>query len=219
MEHDEETTYDVYHGWEVMQFVVEGYDTNRRFGQRDHNIRNIAAAMTQLMAIQSRNPMPQWDEALKQLVSYALLDGLVGNTDRHHENWMIAYGVDFGAAFIAIMPSYDHASSLGRELTDEKRCRILESHEVRRYLERGRGAVYVDSRRNRAPSPLRLARLLCRWIPEFTTCTLDRIHDLPEADIRAAVERVPRAFMSDVAKEFACQVIMTGRHKLLRSAR
>ena len=199
--------------------MVEGYDINRRFYQRDHNIRNIAAAMAELMAIQSRNPIPRWDHALEQLVSYALLNGLVGNTDRHHENWMIAYVVHFGAEFVEIMPSYDHASSLGRELTDERRRRILESHAVRRYLERGRGAVYVDSRRKRAPSPLRPARLLCRWIPEFTTRTLDRIHDLSEADIRTAVKRVPPAFMSDVAKEFARQVIMTGRQELLRSAR
>ena len=218
-EYDEETTYSFFHGWEAMQFVIEGYDTNRRFGQRDHSIKNILAAMAELMAVQSRNPMPRWDDALEQLVSYALLDGLVGNTDRHHENWMIAYVVDFGNAFIEILPSFDHASSLGRELTDEKRLRILESDGVRRYLERGRGAVYVDSRRKRAPSPLRLARMLCRWMPELTARTLGHIHDLSEPDIRTAVERVPPAFMTDVAKEFACQVIMTGRQELLRSAR
>ncbi len=225
LEYDKEETSCCFHGWEVMQPLIEGYDSNRRFGQRDHNVKNILAAMEKLSAAwaelvtgQNQEPMPRWDDALEQLVSYALLDGLVGNTDRHHENWMIACVFDSENALIEILPSFDHASSLGRELTDEKRLRILEADGVHRYLERGRGAVYVDSRRKRAPSPLRLARMLCRWMPGITARTLERMCDLSEADIRTAVERVPPAFMSGVAKEFACQVIMTSRQELLRSA-
>lgn len=118
----------------------------------------------------------------------------------------------------AIMPSFDHASSLGRELTDDRRRRILESNGVLRYVRRGRGGVYVDDRRQRAPSPLRLARLLCRWRPSFTRRTLDRIDSLSELDVRAAVQRVPSEFMSDAAKEFACQVVLTSRRELLRRA-
>ena len=119
---------------------------------------------------------------------------------------------------IEIMPSFDHASSLGRELTDDRRRRLLESNGVLRYVRRGRGGVYVDDRRQRAPSPPRLARLLCRWRPAFTRRTLDRIDSLSELDVRAAVQRVPSEFMSDAAKEFACQVVLTSRRELLRRA-
>ena len=87
--------------------------------------------------------MPRWDDIFEHMASYVLLDGLVGNTDRHHENWMIAYVHHCGDMWIEIMPSYDHASSLGRELTDEKRQHILNSDGVHRYLNAGRGAVYV----------------------------------------------------------------------------
>ncbi len=115
------------------------------------------------------------------------------------------------------MPSFDHASSLGRELTDERRRQILESDSVLRYVRRGRGGVYSDARHQRAPSPLRLARLLCRWRPSFTRKTLDRIHGLSELDVRAAVQRVPSEFMSDTAKEFACQVVLTSKKELLEN--
>ena len=215
-EYVEETTYFFFHGWEEMQFVVEGHDTSLRFGQRNHSIKNISIATAEPVAVQNRNSMPRWDDALEQRVSYALLGGLV---DRHHENWMIVYVVDFGNAFIEVLPSFDHASSLGRELTDEKRRRVLESDGVRRCLERSRGAVCVDNRRRRAPSPLRLARMLRRWMPGLAARTLDRIRDPCERDIRTAVERVPPGFKSAVAKEFACQVVMIGRQELLRSAR
>ena len=162
--------------------------------------------------------MPQWDHEMETLLSYALLDGIIGNTDRHHENWMIAWVHDRGDVAVEIMPSFDHASSLGRELTDDKRRQILEADRVSRYVRRGRGGVYVGDRHLRAPSPLRLARLLCRWQPTLTRKTLERIDRLSELDVRKAVRRVPCEFMSDTSKEFACQVVLTSRLELLRGA-
>ena len=117
------------------------------------------------------------------------------------------------------MPSFDHASSLGRELTDDRRTNILDSKGVLHYLNRGRGAVYVDSKHNRALSPLRLARLLYRWRPEFARRTLDRIGSVSDDEIMTPIQRVPSEFMSEIAKEFACQVVMTGKQELLRSVR
>ena len=133
-----------FHGVEVLQFVVEGYDTERRFGQRGHNIRNIAAGMTAVISAEGMEPMPRLYGALEKLASYVLLDGLVANTDRHHENWMIAYVENREGIHVDVMPSFDHASSLGRELTDDNRRRILESHGVRRYLNRGE-AVFMPA--------------------------------------------------------------------------
>ena len=211
--------YSFFHGWEVLQHVVEDYDTDLRFGQRGHNVKNITAALMYFMSVNSNNPMPRWDYTLEDLASYALLDGLIGNTDRHHENWMIAGVHDCGDMIIEIMPSFDHASSLGRELTDDKRRRILELDEVLRYVQRGRGGIYVDDRRKHALSPLRLARLLCRWRPAFTRRTVDRIDSVSEPEIRAAIQRVPPEFMSDIAKEFSCHVVMTSKEELLRSVR
>ena len=211
--------YDFFHGWEVLQQLVEGYDTALRFGQLDHNVKNIATALTVSMGVDTMNPMPMWQRAMESLASYALLDGIIGNTDRHHENWMIAWVHDRGDMTMEIMPSFDHASSLGRELTDDRRRQILEADRVSRYVQRGRGGVYVGDARRRAPSPLHLARLLCRWRPTFTRKTLDRIDRLSENDVRTAVRRVPCEFMSDISKEFACQVILTGRRELLRGAR
>ena len=208
-----------FHGVGVLQLVVDGYDTGRRFGQRDHNIKNISKGMMEILAHDDERPTPRDRETLEKLASYVLLDGLVANTDRHHENWMVAYMEDRDGMYVEVMPSFDHASSLGRELDDEKRSSILESGGVRSYLRKGRGGVYVNNRRKRAPSPLSLARLLARWQPALTERTLDKIKDLSEGNIRRAVGSVPREFMSKTAKEFAVQVVLTSKHELLRSAR
>ena len=76
---------------------------------------------------------------LRELASYAILDGLIGNTDRHHENWMFFYHPERRSYQLA--PSYyDHGSSLGRELQDasrrvsRSRRDILASDRVLNYL-------------------------------------------------------------------------------------
>ena len=61
--------------------------------------------------------------------------------------------------------------------------------------------------------------LLCRWRPEYTNRTLERIGGVPEDEIRTTIGRVPDEFMSEIAREFAFQVVMTGRRELLRSVR
>lgn len=43
---------------------------------------------------------------------YLMLDALISNQDRHHENWAIMLNNETGEQFLC--PTYDHAASLGR---------------------------------------------------------------------------------------------------------
>ena len=194
------------------------YDVNRVWLNRAHNIKNIIAAIVEIAGVGRTNPMAGWD-TMMDLASYALLDGLVGNTDRHHENWMVAYVEDAGDIRMHVSPSFDHASSLGRELVDEHRERILSSNDVLNYLKKGHGGVFVAGTHGRAPSPLRLAQVLCRWKPRLARTWLDRLNSVPDTEFRSVIDRIPPEFMSDIAKEFAFQVVVTSKVELLRSIR
>ena len=217
----------LFHGYEILEMFIEGYDINQQRPQREHSVKNIVSSLTELMGARSLDPMPFWDMELKALASYVLLDGLIGNTDRHHENWMVAHFIvdqaDQADVRFEVTPSFDHASSLGRELNDEQRLRVLRVRDpyaaMLNYLYRGRGGVYVAHNRRRALPPLRLAKLLCRWAPEFTRETCERIAEVSESQIWDIIDKVPPDFMSDIAKEFAHKVIATGRGELLRSVR
>ena len=48
---------------------------------------------------------------------YLMLDALIGNTDRHHENWAI---IQAGRQY-CLAPTFDHASCLGFNLSDAER--------------------------------------------------------------------------------------------------
>ena len=208
-----------FHGSEILDLVTPAYDLHRVWFNRAHNIRNIIAAITGIAGVDSANPMAGWDTMMEDLVSYALLDGLVANTDRHHQNWMVAIVENSGDIRMQVSPSFDHASSLGRELRDERREQILSSKEVLNYLKKGRGGVFINDVHGRAPSPLRLAQLISRWQPRLARTWSDRLNSVLDTKVRSVIDRIPPEFMSDIAKDFAYQVVVISRDELLRSMR
>ena len=209
------------HGNEVMAEAIPDYDGGRDTGRGDHSIRNIALAVNRWA---ERHDLDT-QAILGALASYAILDGLIGNTDRHHENWMFFYHPELRSYQLA--PSYDHGSSLGRELQDvsrrvsRSRSAILASDRVLNYLLAGgspRG-VYIRPSSRQAPPPLVTAKLLCRWQPDVVRRWLERLEAAAECAFRDVIDRVPDEFMSPVARDFAHRILTISREELLRSAR
>ena len=139
--------------------------------------------------------------------SYLVLDALIGNTDRHHENWGILLKSTNAGWNRSLAPSYDHASSLGRELMDERRDKLLAMDGVGRYVENGRGAVYWSTDGRRGPSPLELVRIAVRHYPEIFSPALERLDGLDESSVKNLVERVPADWMTTSARAFAMALI------------
>jgi len=215
-----------FHENEVLANVVSRYDTARRFGQSDHNVKNIIKAISWL----AEKGLLDFEDTLSELALFAMLDGLIGNTDRHHENWMIILNQNWqirmveGMSLFRVAPSYDHASSLGRELNDDRRQRILSENRMLNYIvggrgKRGKGRVYADENRRVAFSPLRLAQLIGRWQPEIARPGLERLGNTPDAAFRNVISRIPPVLMSDIAKNFAYQFVITSKAELLRSVK
>jgi hypothetical protein len=109
--------------------------------------------------------------AKRALAEYLVLDALIANVDRHHENWgLLRKNVD-GRWNGFIAPSFDHASSLGRELLDERREMLLREGRVGSYVEKGHGAVFWGGDERRGPSPLELVRRAAKAHPTAVELT------------------------------------------------
>lgn len=63
---------------------------------------------------------------------YLLLDALISNQDRHHENWAIMLNNETGERMLC--PTYDHAASLGREMRDNERSERLTTKDRNRQI-------------------------------------------------------------------------------------
>ena len=139
------------HGNQLLEMTVRGYDPGTRFGQSDHTLENIWLALDHVFGETDKS-----EDAKLQFAEYLVLDGIIGNTDRHHEDLGIVL-TEGQIAFLS--PSSDHASSLGRELEDERRAMLIAENRVGRYSERGRGGIYWSQAERRGPSPTRSGRI------------------------------------------------------------
>ena len=187
----------LYHGNQVLQRVIHGYDPEKRFRQSNHSLGNIFGAMDDIFL------EPEAAKSAKMFMAdYLLLDAVIGNTDRHHENWGVLRKRvgDEWKGFVS--PSFDHASSLGRELLDERRDRVLAENRVGAYAERARGAIYWSEDDQRGLSPLELMRRGTVAYPDFFVPVLSKLERLSRDSQTAVVNRIPLCWMSPTARAF-----------------
>ena len=186
------------HGNELMAFVWSEYNQDLRFRQSQHTLENILDILNTPMEFRDRD-----NQLARGFCEYLVLDALIGNTDRHHENWGLQPVGIQGGFRLDLAPTFDHASSLGRELTDERREEILGQEGMGRYSERGRGGIYWSDADRYGPSPLHLVRLSARQYPHMFTSALRRVESVELNALEDAVTRVPPGWMSQRSREFA----------------
>ena len=184
----------LWHGNQVLERFLSGYKDERWFRQSSHTLENIWKAMS---------------EKRERLIiaGYTVLDALIGNTDRHHENWgiLVWRRKDNWQWFVA--PSFDHASSLGRELTDKGRNERLEKNRVGNYVEKGHGGIYWSQDERRGPSPLELVRRAAHKYPDLYRPAASNLARIDEDDFDRIVNRVPSDWMSPAARAFAVEMM------------
>ena len=192
----------LYHGNQVLERVIHGYDPEKRFRQSNHTLGNIFRAMDDIFL------EPKAAKSAKMfMVDYLLLDAVIGNTDRHHENWGVLQKRvgDKWKGFVA--PSFDHASSLGRELLDERRDKVLAENRVGTYAERARGAIYWSEDDRRGLSPLELVRRGTVSYPDLFAASLSKLERLNPDSLINLVNRIPQCWMTPTARAFVCALM------------
>ena len=132
-----EWQYQLKHGNEILGLTM-AYDRDKQFGQSDHTLDNVFRALESAFVRRAAA-----ERAKREFAAYVVLDAVVGNTDRHHENWGLLVEPTPRGPRGFLSPTFDHASSLGRELRDEKRAARLRDGSVGPVLGEGEGWSFL----------------------------------------------------------------------------
>lgn len=191
------------HGNEILGGQVEGYDPAKVQHHSDHTFENIVAAIQGLFPKENI-----WRMVLSQLASYLILDGLICNTDRHHENWGLLIKLEKPEAdpplySLRVAPSFDHASSLGRELLEVAADKILADEVIGRYARKGRGGIYLRSSDKKGANPLHLVEFATRKFPDYFVPTLQKLGSTPLSLLQSTLDHVPDERISATGRQFA----------------
>jgi hypothetical protein len=201
-------------GNEILAPIVPDYPQAESFKVSQHTIENIFAALTQ----DSVNLPLQWTPpndittSAEVFVGYLLLDAWVGNSDRHHENW----------AFIRfckktyLAPTYDHASSMGREILDHKRLLKLNNKSVTSYVEKCTSAIYASVEDERPLKTFDVFREARQRYPKAASVWLDNLAKVSSDDTLKLFQRIPSERISETAIKFAQKILELNQHRLLK---
>jgi hypothetical protein len=197
------------HGSEVLAGRVLGYEKSKRWHQCNHSIKNIIAA------VRNTFPAAECDAQLDTLAGFFILDAIICNTDRHHDNWAILRGPSAaGHTIQEIAPSFDHASSLGRELRNERRKLLLATDTVEKYILNGHGGIYWQERDTKGENPFVLALKAAKEFPKYFEPWLRRVRSLQYEDLTGVVARIPDDWMELEAKQLSVKLMTMTVDKL-----
>lgn len=140
-----------------------------------------------------------------------LLDAWVANRDRHDNNWAVLRPLLEPAGPLRLCGSYDHASSLGFNVTDQKRAQRLHEHTVEAWCRKGT-AWRFDY--NPSTTLVQLAAMALQLASANARCYwFEKLRNISEDKVRNVIARVPG--MSDLARTFAETVLGVNRRRIL----
>lgn len=204
------------HGNELLAKWVPGYPKRQFFKLRQYTLNAV------LGIIKSKTiyvPIG-WqcckgaESAMDIFIGYLMLDAWISNQDRHHENWALILTKDITKH---LAPSYDHASSLGRNETDSNRKDRLTTKDMRRsidqYVKKAASAFYSSSARRL--STIDAFNEAAKKNIEAARFWLERLEEITSKDIIHIFHKLPKEEISEVAIEFAQKMLDLNQERLL----
>lgn len=211
------------HGNELLFELDTSYPAQGEYYRgSQHKVDNIVGALSQpsVQLPTGWAPLNANQAPPDLFLGYLMLDALIGNTDRHHQNWGLVRR--FGKTQREeVAPTFDHASSLGRELQEEKTVRFLNGSSkntrpsVETYADKARSAIYRDSDEPKPLSTLEAFLCFSEHAPNGRTAWLDRLSQIKDDSLRTIVGCIPAVIIGEHAGEFAYRILKHNKRRLL----
>lgn len=153
-------------------------------------------------------------------VGYLLLDALIGNTDRHHENWALIRRTTPGEEPTSrLAPTHDHGSSLGRNEPEERVRARLTTRDAgfspEAYAERASSKLYDPIVKVGPLTAVEAFEQAAALAPAAGNAWLMRLDAVVEEEYRAIFAALPTERISDEMARFAQRILAHNRTRLL----
>jgi hypothetical protein len=192
-------------------------DRRKRHSMRQHVLSTVRALTKTLPS----KPLG-WDSFSKVksaeeiFCGYLMLDALIANQDRHYENW--GYILTNGQT-IHLAPTFDHASSLGRNEQEESMKIRLSTKDKGRSLEhyvtKAKSALF-KSRGDM--TPMTTIDAFDTWgagVPLAKAAWIERLAGISDIEFRDIIESIPDELISETAVEFTHKLLILNKQRII----
>jgi len=204
------------HGNELLvRLVNPQYPKYQNYKVTEHTVQSVRHILSQEWVVP-----PADYAAIEGIVSavdlfagYLMLDALIGNTDRHHENWAIILAER--RAWLA--PTFDHASCLGFNLSDAERIDRMtpgRNRSIEAFAQKAMSKLYMVGE-DKPLTPLAAFAEMSKDRPLARRAWIDRLRGIADNEFREIIDRVPAERMSKPARDFAHALLRRNRDIIL----
>lgn len=200
-------------GYMLLTALIPGYVGGARLpGRPGHSLMNIYQVLADC------GPPPGHDElsAFGAFAGYLVMDAWVANQDRHDRNWAVLEDSN-ASDRRRLAASFDHTSSLGFNLVDAERERLLNTADgVRLWSEKGRALQFEHdpAAKSQTSTLTAVARQALRSAGgDVDRLWLDRLSSISSVEVADVVSGV--AGLSGSTAMFILRLLETNRRRLL----
>ena len=148
----------------------------------------------------------------KDFVKIMFFDALIGEQDRHEENWGITE--KNGDSFIS--PLYDNGDSLLREFRNSQ---IAEKYykgekDFNSYIRRSKTLIYKENNKDKYKH-FELIKYLYDNYPQYVITEIENLKKLTDEVIENLIEKIPNKLMTIKHKKFLIEYLIKRRDILL----
>jgi len=204
--------------------LVEADPAYPRHGRRvaEHTLDRVFRTLEEesILLPESTRRVPDLQTAADVFVGFLLLDALVANQDRHHQNWgILDRRTRDGGRERELAASFDHASTLGRNLTDEERQDRLRTRDagytVEAFVRRTKSALFASTGGQKPLTLLEAFAEADRRCPRAGAYWRSRLSGLDESVLDGALDRLPLERCGPIALSFVKRMLECNRRNLL----
>lgn len=151
-------------------------------------------------------------EMFKDFVKIIIFDALIGEQDRHEENW----GITEKQGKYYISPLYDNGDSLLREFKNIQNAEKYYSgiKDFDAYINRSKTIIYKEDNQNQYKH-FELIKYLYDNYPQYVICELDNLKKLTDEIIIELVNKIPDELLTIEHKKYIIWYLTKRRNILL----
>jgi hypothetical protein len=203
------------HGNEILTPLVPNYPTSGSYKVSQYTIDVVLRAIEENpVAFPIDGTAPSGIQTATDLfVGYLLLDVWIGNGDRHHENWGFVRNkaASTSVETMYLAPTYDHASCLGRELSDERRQRCS----TQAYVNKCLSAFYSSVDDKKPLKTFDLFSQVAHRYPQAADVWFTRLENISISNTLEIFSRFPNNRLSPIAARFAQEILELNQRRLI----
>ncbi|MCY7368540.1 MAG: hypothetical protein LH474_10360 [Chamaesiphon sp.] len=190
-------------GGDFLTSSIRDYETDYPSSYSVENVL-IALAQNEVGCPQNWAEVPGIDRATDLFVGYLALDAVCTGVDRHPNNWEVM----LGDGRLDLVPSFDHGSSLGGNLSESTRATIAASNFDPNLM---KSAFWNNAGR---VNPIQAFEIAANLYPDAAQIWLERLIQIDSDQIEAIFDRVPSERITATNAKFAQDLLDANRDRI-----